>query len=410
VLPVPAGEFCSWQQGRLQVPDHPVVGCMPGDGIGPEVWEAARLVLDTAVERAYRGKRQIAWWELPMGEAAYQASGEYLPLATLEALRKCKVGIKGPFTTPVGGGFRSVNVALRQALDLYACIRPVRWFPGLPSPLRNPEQVDLVIFRENTEDVYMGIEWASGSPEARRLIEFLRDALGVTVPEDAGLGLKPISPYASRRLVRKAISYALERGRKSVTLMHKGNIMKFTEGAFREWGYEVAKEFGAAVVREDELAGAAADGRVVIKDRIADNMFQQLLTRPGEYDVIAAPNLNGDYLSDAAAALVGGLGVAPGANVSDECAVFEATHGSAPKYAGKGRANPTSLILSGAMLLEHLGWNEAAGLVVRAVEGVIRRGTVTQDLARMLGKAEAVATGEFAEAVARAIEAGVPDA
>jgi len=412
---VQQGEFCRWEDGKLVVPDHPVVGFIAGDGIGPEIWEATRPVLDAAVARAYGGTRRIQWWPLLAGESAYRETGEYLPAATLDAIRRCRVAIKGPLTTPVGGGFRSVNVALRQALDLYACVRPVRWFRGLPSPLRRPEQVDLVIFRENTEDVYAGIEWPAGSPEARRLLEFLADGLGVKVRADSGVGLKPISREASRRLVRKAIRYALERGRKSVTLVHKGNIMKYTEGAFCRWGYELAEEeFGGLVVREDASgAGTVAAGegtvkggegaaaaRLVIKDRIADNMLQQLITRPGDYDVIAAPNLNGDYLSDAAAALVGGLGVAPGANMSDEVAVFEPTHGSVPKYAGLGRANPTSLILSGAMMLEHMGWHEAARLVYAGVEEVIGGGTVTPDLARMAENARAVSTAEFGAAVA----------
>jgi len=403
-----SGELCRWEAGRLVVPDRPVVGFIAGDGIGPEIWEATRPVLDAAVARAYGGARRVVWRSLEAGESAYLKTGEYLPVATLEAIRQCKVAIKGPLTTPVGSGFRSVNVALRQALDLYACVRPVRWFPGLPSPLRHPEQVDLVIFRENTEDVYAGIEWPSGSRAARRLIEFLADSLGVTVDPDSGIGVKPISRRASRRLVRKALLYALERGRKSVTLVHKGNIMKYTEGAFRQWGYELAdEEFGDRVVREDTLgAGRAPDGCIVIKDRIADNMLQQLITRPGDYDVIAAPNLNGDYLSDAAAALVGGLGVAPGANMSDEVAVFEPTHGSVPKYAGQGKANPTSLILSGAMLLEFMGWHEAARLVRAAVEEVVGGGTVTPDLARMAENCRSVSTVEFGKAVAAVVSTG----
>lgn len=400
---MPRGEFCRWENGRLVVPDRPVVGFIAGDGIGPEIWEATRPVLDAAVARAYGGTRGIQWWPLQAGESAWRETGEYLPSATLEAFRRCRVAIKGPLTTPVGGGFRSVNVALRQVLDLYACVRPVRWFRGLPSPLRRPEQVDLVIFRENTEDVYAGIEWPAGSPEARRLLEFLADGLGVKIGEDSGVGIKPISREASRRLVRKAIMYTLERGRRSVTLVHKGNIMKYTEGAFCRWGYELAEEeFCGVVVRED-TPGETASARLVIRDRIADNMLQQLITRPGEYDVIAAPNLNGDYLSDAAAALVGGLGVAPGANMSDEVAVFEPTHGSVPRYAGQGRANPTSLILSGAMMLEHLGWGEAARLVYAGVEEVIAGGTLTPDLARTAESPRAVSTAEFGAAVAESI-------
>ncbi|HHY93791.1 MAG TPA: NADP-dependent isocitrate dehydrogenase [Firmicutes bacterium] len=394
-----------------------MVGVVAGDGVGPEIWEATRPVLEAAVARAYGGAREIVWLPLEAGESSYLKTGQYLPLATLDAIRACRVAIKGPLTTPVGGGFRSVNVALRQVLDLYACVRPVRWFRGLPSPLRQPEQVDLVIFRENTEDVYAGIEWPAGSQEVRRLVEFLADSMGVQIRGEVGIGIKPISREGSRRLVRKAIRYALERSRKSVTLVHKGNIMKYTEGAFCRWGYELVEdEFPGAVVREDapgaERVGGPEDAvrqgaevdpaqvRLAIRDRIADNMLQQLITRPGDYDVIAAPNLNGDYLSDVAAALVGGLGVAPGANMSDEVAVFEPTHGSVPKYAGQGKANPTSLILSGAMMLEHMGWEKAARLVYAGIEEVIASGTVTQDLARMAENPNPVSTAAFGAAVA----------
>jgi len=418
------GELIGFRDGALVVPDHPLVGFIEGDGIGPEVWRAAREVTDAAVAMAYGGRRAIAWSDLPAGETAHARYGEYLPPSTVEALRQCRVGIKGPLTTPVGGGFRSVNVTLRQTLDLYACVRPVRWFPGLPSPLRDPERVDMVIFRENTEDVYAGIEWPMGSPEARKLIAHLAAEFGVKVRPDSGIGIKPISRTGSERIIRRALRFALENGRRSVTMMHKGNIQKYTEGAFRQWGYELAeREFPGLFAREaaadaaaavsagaeavpadapDAGAGPSAPRPIVLKDRIADNMFQQILLRPGEYDVIVAPNLNGDYISDAVAALAGGLGVAAGVNLSDEVAVFEATHGSAVKYAGRDIANPTSLILSAALLLDHLGWREAAHLVRAGVEATIGRGIVTADLARQLG-CPAVGTRAYAEAVVAAM-------
>jgi len=391
--------------GSLAVPDRPIIPYIEGDGVGPEIWRAASAVLDAAVARAYGGGRRIAWREIYAGEKAAARFGAdtFLPEETIAAIAEHAVAIKGPLTTPVGGGFRSLNVALRQRLDLYACVRPVRYFPGVPSPMRHPERLDVVIFRENTEDVYAGIEWPSGSPEAEALAGFLSSRLGAAVRPGSALGIKPVSPEGCRRLVRRALRYAVDRGRKSVTLVHKGNIMKWTEGAFREWGYALAAEESAgAVARGGE--GGEGSGAVVIKDRIADSMFQQLLLRPEEYDVIATTNLNGDYLSDACAAQVGGLGLAPGANIGDRAAVFEATHGSAPKHAGKDRVNPGSLILSGAMLLEHIGWAEAAALVVRALGDTIRAGTVTYDLARQMEGAREVGCGAFAAAVMRAIE------
>lgn len=388
--------------GSLSVPDRPVIPYIEGDGVGPEIWSAASGVLDAAVRRAYGGRRRIAWKEVFAGAKAEErfGGGALLPEETLAAIEEHAVAIKGPLTTPVGGGFRSLNVALRRRLDLYACVRPVRYFPGVPSPMRHPERLDVVIFRENTEDVYAGLEWPAGSAGAASLEGFMRSELGAQVRPGSALGVKPISREGSARLVRRAIAYALDRGRKSVTLVHKGNIMKYTEGAFREWGYAVAREeFAGRVAREGE--GGA--GEVVIRDRIADSMFQQLLLRPEEYDVIATTNLNGDYLSDACAAQVGGLGMAPGANIGDRAAVFEATHGSAPKHAGKDRVNPGSLILSGAMLLDHIGWGEAAALVVDALGRTIRAGTVTYDLARQMEGARELRCSEFGAAVARAI-------
>jgi isocitrate dehydrogenase len=387
--------------GTLNVPDDPIIPFIEGDGIGPDIWAATRRVVDASVEKAYGGAKRIVWMEVLAGEKAYDASGEWLPDETFEALREFKVGIKGPLTTPVGGGIRSLNVTLRQVLDLYACIRPVRWIAGVPSPVREPEKLDVVIFRENTEDVYAGIEWASGSEEAEKVRRFLVDEMGAKIREESGLGIKPISPFGTKRLVGMAIRYAMQRGRDSVTLVHKGNIMKFTEGAFREWGYEVAKEqFGDRTVSEAETwDGADATGKVVIRDRIADAMFQQILLRPDEYSVMAMPNLNGDYMSDAAAAQIGGLGMAPGANMNDEIALFEATHGTAPKYAGQDKVNPGSLILSAVMMLEHLGWNEAADRVVKGLEGAVAARTVTYDLERQMEGATLVGTSGFAEAI-----------
>jgi len=396
---VPAsGEAITSEDGRLRVPDRPIIPFIEGDGTGPDIWRATRRVLDAAVERAYEGQRRIEWMEVYAGEKAVQVTGEWLPEETLEALREFRVGIKGPLTTPVGGGMRSLNVTLRQVLDLYACIRPVRYFRGVPSPVKEPEKLDVVIFRENTEDVYAGIEWPAGSEEANAARRFLVEELGAKIRENSAIGIKPMSEFGSKRLIRAAIQYALDRGRPSVTLVHKGNIMKFTEGAFAEWGYELAREeFAGRVVPESEADGA--DGKVVLKDRIADAMFQQILLRPDEFSVLAMPNLNGDYMSDAAAAQVGGLGMAPGANVGDEVALFEATHGTAPKYAGKDMVNPGSLILSGVMMLEHMGWNEAAALVVRGLEGAILDKTVTYDLARQMEGATKVSTSGFGERI-----------
>ena len=404
-LEIPSGaESIGIDGGRPTVPDHPIVLFIEGDGIGPDIWKATRTVLDAAVEAAYGGQRRIGWTEIYAGEKAEEQFGSLLPDETLDALRTYRVGIKGPLTTPVGGGIRSLNVTLRQVLDLYACIRPVRWLQGVPSPMKDPGKLDVIIYRENTEDVYSGIEFSAGSPEAEKLRAFLNGEMGANIRENSGIGIKPISEFATKRLVAMAIQAAILKGRASVTLVHKGNIMKFTEGAFRDWGYEIAKErFPDQTITEqqlwDELDGQRPDGMVVIKDRIADAMFQQVLLRPEEYDVIALPNLNGDYLSDACAAQVGGLGVAPGANVGDEVALFEATHGTAPKYAGQDKVNPGSLILSGVMLLEHLGWEEASRGVVAAFERTIDQKTVTYDLARQMLGASKVPTSKFAECI-----------
>jgi isocitrate dehydrogenase len=388
----------------LVVPDRPVIPFVEGDGIGPDIWAATRTVLEAAVEKAYDGKKGIIWYEVFAGEKANKEFGEWLPEQTVQAARDFKVAIKGPLTTPVGGGIRSLNVALRQLLDLFACVRPVRYITGVPSPVRRPEDLDVVIFRENTEDVYAGIEWKSGSPEVGRLISFINDELGKKIRPDSGIGIKPISPFGTKRLVRKAIQYALDHGRESVTLVHKGNIMKFTEGAFRDWGYEVARErFADFTLPEDtvwsEHDGKLPQGRVMIKDRIADSIFQQVLLRPREYSVLATPNLNGDYLSDACAAQVGGLGMAPGANMSDEIGFFEATHGTAPKYAGQDKVNPGSLILSGVMMLEHLGWQEAADRVNRGLGRTIEQKVVTYDLERQMEGASKVPCSKFAATI-----------
>ena len=398
------GGLVGWEGGRLIVPDRPIVTFIEGDGTGPDIWRATRTVLDGAVAKSYGGSRSIAWLEVYAGEKAVEKTGEWLPKDTIDAIRDFRVSIKGPLTTPVGGGIRSLNVALRQVLDLYACVRPVRYFDGVPSPVKEPGKVDMVIFRENTEDVYAGIEWASGSEQAARVIQFLRGEMGAKLREDSGIGIKPISPFGSKRLVRKAIEYALENGRKSVTLVHKGNIMKFTEGAFRDWGYELAKEeFGARTVSEQELwdvhGGKVPAGKIVIKDRIADAMFQQVLLRPDEYDVIATPNLNGDYISDALAAQVGGLGMAPGSNEGDGFALFEATHGTAPKYANQDKVNPGSLILSGVMMLRWLGWKEAADSIERALATTIAQKRVTYDLERQMEGATLLKTSEFGRAI-----------
>jgi len=399
------GEKIQVIDGRHQVPDNPILGFVEGDGIGPDITSACLRVWDAAVEKAYGGKRRVHWAELFLGEkAAGIYDGNYFPEETLEAIKELHVAIKGPLTTPVGEGFRSLNVSLRQNLDLFACVRPVTYFDGVPSPLRHPETVDVVIFRENTEDVYAGIEWESGTEENRKLARFLREEMGVKFFEDAGLGIKPISPFGSRRLVRKAIEFAIANDRESVTLVHKGNIMKYTEGAFRRWGYEVAKEqFADKTITEDELwekyDGKRPEGKIVIKDRIADIMFQLMQLRPAEFDVIATTNLNGDYLSDACAAEVGGIGIAPGANMSDEVAVFEATHGTAPKYAGQNKVNPSSLLLSGVMMFEHIGWTEVADAINEAFPRVISKKIVTYDFARQMEGAKEVSTSGFADAL-----------
>jgi len=394
---------------KLLVPDAPVIPFIEGDGIGPDIWRAAKRVLDSAVESAYGGKRHIAWTEILAGGKAFERTGEWLPVNTLDMIRHFHIAIKGPLTTPVGGGIRSLNVTIRQKLDLYACVRPVRYFKGTPSPVVHPELMDIVIFRENTEDVYAGIEWRQGTAEAGKIIGFLRDELGVTVREDSGIGVKPVSVTGSKRLVRKAIRYALDNNCSSVTLVHKGNIMKYTEGAFRDWGYEVAREeFPDTTVTEDDVrekyGGTVPEGRIVIKDRIADSMFQQILSRTAEYDVIATLNLNGDYLSDACAAQVGGIGMAPGANIGDFIGVFEATHGTAPKYAGKDCANPSSLILSGCMMFDYLGWHEAADLVTSVLERTIEHKQVTYDLERLMEGATKLSTSEFADAIIRGMD------
>jgi isocitrate dehydrogenase len=395
------------QDGMLNVPDHPLIGCIPGDGTGPDIWHATRPVLETAVEKAYGKRRSITFTELPAGEASFEKTGEWLPQTTLEQIKLLRVAIKGPMTTPVGKGMRSLNVAIRQELDLFACIRPARYIKGVPSPCNNPSAIDMVIFRENTEDLYAGIEWPAGSDEAKEIIDLIRQKTGKTLAQaTTGIGIKPISEANTKRLVRKAIQYAVDNDRKSVTLMHKGNIMKFTEGAFLNWGLAVGKEeFANTVILEDrlweEFNGRLPEGKVLLKDRIADNMFQQVLLRPEDYDIIAAPNLNGDYISDLLAAMVGGLGLAPGANIGDDCAVFEATHGTAPKYAGKDKVNPGSLILSGAMMLDHMGWHEAADQIRTALEQAIAAGQVTYDLARQIPGATEVSCSEFGRRICK---------
>ncbi|HWK08712.1 MAG TPA: isocitrate dehydrogenase (NADP(+)) [Vicinamibacterales bacterium] len=396
-----AGAAITRRSGRLIVPADPIIPYIEGDGTGPDIWRASVRVFDAAVQKAFGGKRHIVWFEVPAGEKAKEQYGEWLPNDTLEAVRAYKVAIKGPLTTPVGGGIRSLNVTLRQVLDLYACVRPVRYFDGTPAPVRRPDLMNVVIFRENTEDVYAGIEWAKGTPQAERIIEFLATEMGKRIRPDSGIGVKPISETGSKRLVRMAIQYAIENRRKTVTLVHKGNIMKFTEGAFRDWGYEVAKaEFRDRIVTEEEVSnGATRDGKILINDRIADSVFQQVLTRTAEYDVFATPNLNGDYLSDACAAQVGGLGMAPGANIGDEIGFFEATHGTAPKYAGKDVINPSSVVLSGVMMLRYLGWGEAANLIEAALEKTIRQKKVTYDLARLMEGATELKTSQFGDAI-----------
>mgnify|MGYP005835008237 FL=1 len=399
------GEKIACLRGADCIPDRPIIAFIEGDGIGRDIMTASKRIWDAAVERAYGGQRKIAWMEIYAGEKAAQLyDGDYLPEETFDALREFLIGIKGPLTTPVGGGFRSLNVTLRQVLDLYACVRPVRWYEGVPSPLREPHNVDVVIFRENTEDVYAGIEYQAGTPENEKLARFLREEMGAEFFEGSGLGVKPISAFATKRLMRFALRYTIERKRKSVTIVHKGNIQKFTEGAFRNWAYEVAREeFGDQTITEeqlwDEFGGQQPDGKIVIKDRIADIIFQHLLLRPSEFDVLVAPNLNGDYLSDAVAAEVGGVGIAPGANIGDSVMLFEATHGTAPKYTDQDRVNPGSLMFSGVMMLEFMGWWEAAELVTRAYERTLKQKVVTYDFARQMPGAREVKTSEFATAI-----------
>ena len=402
--PTPAdGARITVQGGKLIVPDNPVIPFIEGDGTGVDIWAASVRVFDAAVAKAYGGRRRIAWYEVFAGEKAFKQFNEWLPKGTLEAIQHFVVAIKGPLTTPVGGGIRSLNVALRQVLDLYACVRPVRYFDGVPSPVKNPEKLDVVIFRENTEDVYSGIEFQEGTERAKKLIEFLSE-WGYNINADSGIGIKPISITGTKNLVRRAIQYAIDQKRTVVTLVHKGNIMKYTEGAFRDWGYQLAKEeFRDQIVTEDELwkdhSGKLPAGKILVNDRIADAMFQQVILRPDEYQVIATPNLNGDYLSDACAAQVGGLGMAPGANIGDNAAVFEATHGTAPKYAGLDVINPSSVILSGVMMFEHLGWLEARDLIVNGIIRTIAQKRVTYDLERQMEGATKLKTSEFADAI-----------
>src|ERR1700752_5345079 len=397
------GAKIDFRDGHWIVPDHPIIPFIEGDGTGPDIWRAAAKVFDAAVQKTSSGKRSIVWREVLAGEKAFNQSGNWLPEDTLAVIREHRVAIKGPLTTPVGGGIRSLNVALRQILDLYACIRPVRYFAGVPAPVKEPRKLDVVIFRENIEDVYAGIEYKAESAEADALIEFLTRRFNAKIRPGSAIGVKPMSKFGSQRLIVKAIQYAIRRKKPSVTLVHKGNIMKFTEGGFRDWGYEVAKEgFSQQTVTEAEGGGGKRKedaGKIVIKDRIADAMFQQLVLRPDEYSVIAAPNLNGDYLSDAAAAQVGGLGLAPGGNVGDGYAVYEATHGTAPKYAGQDKVNPSSVILSGVMMFEEMGWDDVARAIVRGLEGAIASQRVTYDLARQLPGATEVSTSSFADAI-----------
>ncbi len=399
------GEKVTVVNNKLNVPDNPILAFIEGDGIGPDITRASLRIWDAAVQAAYGGQRKIAWMEIYSGEkAAEKYNGNYMPQETFDAINEFIVGIKGPLTTPVGGGFRSLNVTLRKVLDLYACVRPIQWYEGVPSPVKHPEHINMCIFRENTEDVYAGIEYESGTPENDKVARFLREEMGAKFWDGAGIGIKPISAFGSKRLVRKAIQYALDRGYSSVTLVHKGNIQKFTEGAFRMWGYEVAKEeFADVTITEDELwdkyDGQQPEGTVVMKDRIADIIFQHALLRPKEFGILAAPNLNGDYLSDALAAQVGGMGIAPGANIADHVALFEATHGTAPKYTGLDKVNPGSLLFSGVMMLEYIGWEEAAQLIHKAYEKTIAQKIVTYDFARQMAGATEVKTSEFATAL-----------
>ncbi len=402
-FPPPSGDKVTLQNGKLLVPDQPVLPFIRGDGTGPDIWAASQRVFDAALQKAYRGQRRIIWWEVFAGETAKSKFDNWLPDDTVRAFREYRVGIKGPLTTPVGGGIRSLNVALRQMLDLYVCLRPIRWFHGVPSPLKHPEKVDMVIFRENTEDIYAGIEWAAETPEAKKVIAFLMQEMGVKkirFPETSGIGIKPVSREGSERLIRAAINYAIANKRQSVALVHKGNIMKFTEGAFRDWGYALAKrEFGAVEI--DAGPWCRLPGGLLIKDAIADNALQQFLLRPEEFDVIATLNLNGDYISDALAAQVGGIGIAPGGNINYASghAIFEATHGTAPKYANKDQVNPGSVILSGEMMFRYLGWTEAADLIIKGIDGAIGARTVTYDFARLMDSATKLKCSEFGDAV-----------
>jgi isocitrate dehydrogenase len=402
LAPPKLGQRIGYEAGRIVVPDDPIIPYIEGDGTGPDIWHATQHVVDGTLKKVYGDQKKVAWYEVFAGDKAQGMYSEYLPQETLDALKEYRVSIKGPLSTPVGGGIRSLNVTLRQVLDLYACVRPVRYFDGVPSPVKEPEKVDMVIFRENTEDVYAGIEWPAKSEQAKTIIGFLNnlERRSTKIREGSAIGIKPVSEFGSKRLVRKAILYAIAAKRSSVTLVHKGNIMKFTEGAFKDWGYEVARqEFGNVTIPESEAEVGKAAGKIVIKDRIADSMFQQVILRPAEYSVIATTNLNGDYLSDALAAQVGGLGMAPGSNESDEYAVFEATHGTAPKYANQDRINPGSLILSAVMMLRHLGWIDAADAIERAIAKTIEQKRVTYDLERQMQGAKLLKTSEFARAI-----------
>ena len=402
------GEKITFADGKITVPDNPIVLFIEGDGIGPDIWRASKLVFDEAVKKVYGGKKKIAWAEVYAGEKALKVYGKdkWLPQETVDAIKEYSVAIKGPLTTPIGGGIRSLNVALRQLLDLFACVRPVKYYKGTPSPMKRPQDLDIVIFRENTEDVYAGIEFKSGSPEAESLIKYINTKFGKNIRKLSGIGIKPISEFGTKRLVKKAIEFAIAKKRSSVTLVHKGNIMKFTEGSFKEWGYKVAKEeFSDFIVTEDELwknfNGKMPEGKILLKDRIADSIFQQLLLRPNEYEVLATPNLNGDFLSDAAAAQVGGLGIAPGANMSYETAIFEATHGTAPKYAGMDKVNPGSVILSGVMMFEFMGWTKVSALIEKAMRKTIKSKVVTYDFARLTKGATEVGCYRFAEEIVK---------
>lgn len=400
------GKKIKVEKGKLIIPDNPILAFIEGDGTGPDIWRASKRVFDCAVEKAYKGNKKIAWMEIYAGEKALSVYGKdkWLPDETVEAIQEYQIAIKGPLTTPVGGGIRSLNVALRQLLDLFACIRPVKYYSGVPSPMKRPQEVDIVIFRENTEDVYAGIEFKSGTKEAEDVRKYIEKKSGKMIRKNSSIGIKPMSEFGSRRLVKKAIDYAIANNKKSITLVHKGNIMKFTEGSFKEWGYQIAREeYKDVLITEEELSSKynsrLPEGIIVIKDRIADSMFQQLLLRPSEYDVLATPNLNGDYISDAAAAQVGGLGIAPGANISYSAAIFEATHGTAPKYANLDKINPGSLILSGVMMFEYMGWNKAGELIENALKKTIKSKIVTYDFARQMVGAKEVKTSRFADEI-----------